>query len=839
MRGWSVLAAAAAAGAVCLAILAIVPATNYQLSIVVMVALTAVVGIGLNVLVGLTGQVSLGHVAFYAIGAYVVAILTTRLGWSFWIALPLAGLVAGIAGIALAIPSLRVRGPYLAMLTIAFAFVVEQVAAEWVGLTGGWNGISNIERPAFFGLELNERGLAVLAMLLMLASLALYTCLAESPLGQAMRATRDSELAAQSIGINPLLVKATAFAISAIFAGLAGGVMAVLDNYISPESFPLLQSILFLLAVVIGGAEFALGPLIGALIVVLLPALLAKLAGYRLLFVGGLLLLVLRLAPQGFAGLCMALWRHIMPAKASTAPAAVEALPPSFSGARLQASGLGIAFGGVSAVADLEFHAEPGRITSLIGPNGAGKSTALNLFCGFYRPDAGRIALGGNEISRLAAHSIALAGLGRTYQTTQLFSNMTVLDNVLVAIRGARRGASLLSGHANAGEIARASHLLGLVGYKGRPDVVASSLPHVDKRLVEIARALATRPRVLALDEPAAGLDADDKMRLGELLRKLAAAGLTVILVEHDMSLVMGISDRVVVLDAGAKIAEGAPSEVSRDPRVLSAYLGEGGTAPSVRDAAPRAAPPKPILEAQSLYAGYGAINVIREASLTVGEGELVAVLGANGAGKSTLLRALAGLNRPVFGEIRLDGRRIERLDAASISRLGLALVPEGRQVFPELSTIDNLRLGAYARSDAEVEADVERLLDRFPRLAERAGRRAGLLSGGEQQMLAIARGLISRPRILMLDEPSLGLAPALVAQLYELIDELRRDGTTVLLVDQNASLALSIADRGYVLKSGRIAHAGSARELLAHDVLAEAYVGPGAGGDTVKGARP
>ena len=838
MTGRGLLATAAAATAASIVLLLLVPATGYQLSIVAMVAITALVGIGLNVLVGLTGQVSLGHVAFYAIGAYVVAILDTRLAWSFWIALPLAGVVAGLAGAVLSIPALRVRGPYLAMLTIAFAFVVEQVAAEWVSVTGGWNGIGNIARPSMFGTELAERGIAILSVSLMGACLVLYGLLVHSPLGQAMRATRDSELAAQSVGIDPLFVKATAFSTSAAFAGIAGGIFAVLDNYISPESFPLLQSILFLLAVVIGGAEFALGPLIGALIVVLLPALLSKLAGYRLLFVGGLLLLMLRLAPQGFAGLLVSLWRRFVPARPSSPVHRTDAEPLAYNGAKLEARGLGIAFGGVSAVADLDFAAEAGRITSLIGPNGAGKSTALNLFCGFYTPDAGTVTLGGREVAREPAHRIALAGLGRTYQTTQLFSHMSVLENVLVAIRGARRDARMLAGMASDEERSRAESLLRLVGYTGVTDRLAASLPHVDKRLVEIARALAMKPRVLALDEPAAGLDAEDKARLGALLQRLARAGLTVILVEHDMSLVMGVSDRVVVLDAGRKIAEGAPLDVSRDPKVLRAYLGEGRVAEKERTIAKRAAP-KAILDVRSLYAGYGAINVLRDVSLSVGESELVAVLGANGAGKSTLLRALAGLNRPVFGEILLDGERIDRLGAAAVCGRGLVLVPEGRQVFPELTTLDNLRIGAYRRTDGKIDADVERLLDRFPRLRERIDRRAGLLSGGEQQMLAIARGLIGRPRVLMLDEPSLGLAPALVAQLYELIDALRADGTTVLLVDQNASLALSIADRGYVLKSGRIAHAGTATELLEQDVLTDAYVGPHTGEDAFKGARP
>jgi len=298
-----------------------------------------------------------------------------------------------------------------------------------------------------------------------------------------------------------------------------------------------------------------------------------------------------------------------------------------------------------------------------------------------------------------------------------------------------------------------------------------------------------------------------------------------VVLVEHDMKLVMTVSDHVVVLDAGQKIAEGPPAQVARDPLVLKAYLGEQLHAARDRKQ-PLAAGGGRLLATERLSAGYGALDVIRDIDLEVEKGELVAVLGANGAGKSTLMRALSGLNRPVAGSVLLLGRRIERYTAARIVGDGLVLVPEGRQVFPELTVVDNIRLGAYARPSADVEAMAERLLDRFPQLKGRRDQRAGLLSGGEQQMLAIARGLIARPAVLMLDEPSLGLAPMLVEGLYDLLAELRDEGTTILLVDQMAALALSVADRAYVLQSGTIRQQGSAAVLRADPAVAQAYLG-------------
>jgi ABC-type branched-subunit amino acid transport system ATPase component len=343
--------------------------------------------------------------------------------------------------------------------------------------------------------------------------------------------------------------------------------------------------------------------------------------------------------------------------------------------------------------------------------------------------------------------------------------------------------------------------------------------------LVEIARALAVRPAVLALDEPAAGLDAADKAEISELLRKLAVIGIAVILVEHDMELVMGISSHVVVLDAGAKIAEGPPLQVAAEPAVLEAYLGAGKQAERGRK---RSVPAResPLLTVRALSAGYGAATIVRDAALEIAKGELVAVLGANGAGKTTLMRALSGLIRPVAGEVRFLGGRIDQLAGDRIARQGLILVPEGRQVFPELSVIDNLRLGAYARTSADEAQMIEALLERFAALKERRRQRAGLLSGGEQQMLAIARGLMARPEVLMLDEPSLGLAPKLLETLYDLLAELREEGTTILLVDQMAALALSVADRAYVLQSGTIRHSGTAHEVGQDPALVRAYLG-------------
>ena len=291
------------------------------------------------------------------------------------------------------------------------------------------------------------------------------------------------------------------------------------------------------------------------------------------------------------------------------------------------------------------------------------------------------------------------------------------------------------------------------------------------------------------------------------------------------MGIVMGISHRVVVLDAGVRIAMGTPQAVQNDPAVREAYLGAGHNIARARAAAGAAG--ERLLDVAGLEAGYGAEPVLKGLDLRVAQGELVAVLGANGAGKSTLMRSLSGLHRPVRGEIALEGRDLSALPAHRVAAQGVVLVPEGRQVFPELSVMDNIRLGATLRKDAaQIEADVQAMLARFPRLRERLHQRAGLLSGGEQQMLAIARGLMAKPRLLLLDEPSLGLAPQVIEELFSQLDRLREEKMTLLLVDQMAGLALALADRAYVIEGGRITASGTAAQIAADGALEKAYLG-------------
>ena len=805
---------------------------GYQTYLLGLVGVTALVATGLNVLMGLTGQTSIGHVGFFAIGAYTTAILTKHVGVGFWPALVAAGVLAAVVGGALALPALRLSGPYLAMITLAFAFVIEHGATEWRGLTGGSNGIMGMPPVSVAGVALDARALAAVIAVVTAGGVAVFWLMSRSGWGYAMRAVRDAETAAAGLGLHTIAIRWTAFVVSAAYAGVAGGLFAPLTGFVSPETFPLITSIIFVLVVIVGGQGTVTGPLVGAVIVVLLPEALSSLAEYRLLLFGALLFVVLLIAPRGVVG---ALAARFAQARPTPAPDRIDAAVllergPAVASDDLVVEGLARAFGGVRAVSGVGFTARRGRITSVIGPNGAGKTTLINLISGVIGADAGRARLGARDLSGLPAHAVARAGVARTYQTSQLFAGMSVLDNVLVGLQRGRLGSPVTPRRAvTSPDIAVAASLLDFVGYAGSLDASAGALPHVDRRLVEIARALATRPAALLLDEPAAGLSAEDTRRVGALLRAIAARGVAVLLVEHDMELVMEVSTHVVVLDTGLVLAEGTPATVQADPAVRAAYLGDRRSAGRARAAA---APVSrdPALNVAGLIAGHGGAPVLPGLDLSVGAGELVAVLGANGAGKSTLMGALSGLLRAEGGGVQLFGADVSALDAPGRVRAGLVLVPEGRLVFPDLSVRDNLRLGALLRRDADIPADVEAMLDRFPRLRERADGRAGLLSGGEQQMLALARGLMARPRVLLLDEPSLGLAPQLVEQVFEELATLRDAGRTLLLVDQNAELSLAIADRGYVLERGRVVAEGPAAALVTDGALLDAYLG---------GARP
>ncbi|WP_406131611.1 ATP-binding cassette domain-containing protein [Streptomyces sp. NBC_00989] len=504
---------------------------------------------------------------------------------------------------------------------------------------------------------------------------------------------------------------------------------------------------------------------------------------------------------------------------------------------------LGKHFGGVTALEGVDLTVRRGEAVAVIGPNGAGKSTLLKLIAGVHRPDSGSVHLGARRLDRLAPHRITRLGVALAHQVPRPFHGLTVRDNV-------RIGAMAAGPPMRAPELA---DLLALCRLDTKASRAADSLRVLDLKRLEVARALATRPQVLMLDEVAAGLVGRELDEAIDLIRRVHQRGTTVILVEHIERVVRELVDRVLVLNWGRPIAEGTPAQIALDKQVRAVYLGDSGssegTGPTPRAAVPSPAAPQDTpgvqqdtaataaqgdtddaLVLDGVTSGYGDMLALRDFSLRLRRGQIVGVLGANGAGKSTLCGTLMGTVGTRTGRITAFGQDITRLPVHERARLGIAYCQEGRRVFGDLTVAENLQLGApLSLARGEVHARMERVHAVFPVLTERAGQRAGTMSGGQQQMLAVGRALMANPSVLICDEISLGLAPVAIDALYQALTEINAQGVAILLVEQNVKRALGICDHAVVLSRGRVSYRGGPAGLLDDADLDAAYFGTSA----------
>jgi ABC-type branched-subunit amino acid transport system ATPase component len=480
-------------------------------------------------------------------------------------------------------------------------------------------------------------------------------------------------------------------------------------------------------------------------------------------------------------------------------------------------------FGGLQALNGVSLDVDVGHVTGLIGPNGAGKTTLFNVVTGLLAPNGGRVELDGQDITRRKPHQRSRLGIGRTFQRLETFGSLTASENVLVA-------AEMRQGWAHDRSktpVTLTREILERVGLETVADERVDRLPTGTARLVELGRALATQPRVLLLDEPSAGLNESETSTLGDLLREVAGSGLAVLLVEHDMQFVMGTCERIHVLDFGRIISVGTPKDVQADETVRAAYLGEGeeqtrrAPAAATRDGADGGERP-PALELRDIRAGYGAIEILHGVSLTVPAGSVFALLGPNGAGKTTTLRVASGELAPDSGDVRLHGRTVTGKHADALARAGLCAIPEGRGIFPNLTVTENLRMSTYTGpSLSEVE---ERAFARFHALRDRRKQLAGTLSGGEQQMLSMARAMSTDPKVLLLDELSMGLAPLIVEELYETVARIAAEDVSILIIEQFAHEVLDVAETAAIMLHGQIQLVGRPHQIAQE--LDAAYLG-------------
>lgn len=514
--------------------------------------------------------------------------------------------------------------------------------------------------------------------------------------------------------------------------------------------------------------------------------------------------------------------------------------------ALLEVRDVSVRFGGVLALDAVAFGADAAAVTGLIGPNGAGKTTVFNVITGLQAPTAGAVHFDDRDVTTVRPHRRARLGMARTFQRLETFGTLTVRENVLVAAETRRSWSRDGSDPA-----AVTDEIVDLVGLGAVQDERVDTMPTGTARLVEVARALAARPRLLLLDEPSAGLNEAETAELGALLTRLASTGLGVLLVEHDMRFVMAACTTIHVLDFGRVIATGPPTEIQSDPAVRSAYLGTGPADPGaptdarlvdpdaqadvaafatavadggrihVRTPVPAADGDGNALELVGVEAGYGTIGVCFGVDLTLRAGQVHALLGPNGAGKTTTLRVASGQIHPTAGTVRYLGADLGTSGPDARARRGLCLVPEGRGVFPNLTVLENLRMATFA--GAEFADVTERAFARFPRLAERRTQLAGTLSGGEQQMLAMARALATDPTVLLLDELSMGLAPLIVEDLYDVVRRIAAEGLSILVVEQFAHQVLGVADVASIMLGGRVELTGAPHTIA--DALEAAYL--------------
>ena len=788
----------------------------------------AIACMGLNVLVGYAGLVSFGHGAWFGLGAYAAA-LSQRYWFSGDVILPTLFAILFVAASAALSGALilRRRGVYFSLLTLALTALLFAVGYRWTELTGGESGLGGVTRSKVLGIDL-EYDWTYYGVV---AAIGLAVCYLlwrfhRSPVGTVLVAIRENEQRARFVGYPTNRYKLMGFVLSAAVVALAGTLSVFNHRFASAEPLAVGFSGELVAMVVIGGMRSFLGPALGALFFILFREFLSIWTPHWLFYFGLLFVGFIVFSPSGLVGVAERLgapFRKRMAEAAAMAGRTVAEnakLPPTYcrsAGADspvLVAHDLSKHFGGIRAVDGASFTVCDRTLHALIGPNGAGKTTAFNLLSGLYSPDRGTIDLAGRSIAGLRPEDITAAGVGRSFQITNLFPSLSVEENLRLAVQACHRQrfAVWTGAHALADVAADTAELVAFLGLKGIERAEAASLSYGGQRVLDMGLALATRPRILLLDEPLAGLAEAERQRIAALVKSVSAE-IPVLLVEHDIDRVFQIADHVTVMNEGHVLVDGTVEVARNNVKVREVYIGSGAATVAAK---PRvsAAEPNQLLAVNSIDTFYGKSHILNAVSFDVCEHEIVALLGRNGAGKSTLLKSLIGIAKPEVGAIKLLGADTVGLASAEIARRGIGYVPQGRGLFAGMTVADNLALGRLKRiTGAGIHWDDQRILAFFPRLGERWRMQADYLSGGEQQMVAVARALAGDVRVLLLDEPFEGLSPAVTEELFEAFDQLRHE-IAMIIVDHHLDLALALSDRTVVLERGSVTWTGASTVL-------------------------
>ncbi|MGM0584057.1 MAG: ABC transporter permease subunit [Pseudomonadota bacterium] len=566
---------------------------EYLLHIAVMLSLYAILATSFNLLIGFAGLFALSHAAFYALGAYVTAILTVTLGLPFPLPLIAAVVFTAVMSALIAVPALRISGHYLVVISLAMQIIVLEVILNWKGLTGGTDGISGVPAYDLLGLMRLDTPDRFLIAALPAAAICFWFSwrLTRSPFGRALRAMRENEAAAQAVGKNILFMKVTVFALAAGLAAVAGGLFARYFTYVGVDSFTIDETIYILAMVILGGTGNLWGSVVGAAILVIAPELLKFLPlpvdiadKMRLIAYGVVLMVILLFRPQGLLPEPRGRRAMFVPVEAEKEESDAEKLFEGDSGAKgevvMEGRNLRKQFGGITAIDDFSIELKRGVITGLLGPNGAGKTTAFNLLTGFLQPTAGEIILRGQPIGNAKPHELVGRGVARSFQDLRLFTRMTVIENVIVALPN-QTGDRVLPLYLRPGRVraeeranaARAMEILRFVELDEKAHETAEDLSYAEEKLLVVARLLATGAEVLLFDEPMSGLDKNTLEEVFPVIRKLAENGKTICIIEHNLDVIKELCDVVWFLDEGRAMATGTPEELMNDPELAERYF--------------------------------------------------------------------------------------------------------------------------------------------------------------------------------------------------------------------------------------------------------------------------